>query len=86
MSNPDRELALTEREWDILEYLVDGYRARAIADEMGWRSSSLSRYLLRMQNKLGARSSAHITVRATELGLLAVIDGQLQRNPETDKI
>lgn len=80
MSKGDKPLALTEREWDILELLVDGYRNRAIADELGWTTTSVSRYLLRMQNKLGARSSAHIAIRAIELGLLVLEEGKVQRS------
>lgn len=75
--------ALTEREWDIVEFLVDGARSRAIAEQLGWTTSSVSRYMLRIQNKLGAKSTIHILVRALELDLLVLIDGTLQRNPDT---
>lgn len=74
---------LTEREWDLLEYLKDGFRMVDIANHLGWRRTSVSRYFLRMQKKLEARSTVHIVSRAYELGLLVVVNGEGQRNPAT---
>lgn len=75
--------ALSDREWDLLEYLVDGYRTSTIAEEIGWTTTSVSRYFLRMRKKLQAKSSAHILIRAIEVELLVLLDGTVQRNPAT---
>lgn len=73
---------LTERQWDLLEHLCDGATGRGMAQEFGLKTDSVSRTLAKVKVKLGARNQRHCIVRAVELGLLVVIDGQLQRNPE----
>lgn len=75
--------ALSEREWDILEYLVDGYRNRDICRELGLQTSTITRYFLRLQAKLEAKSVAHCLVRAFEVELLILVDGTVIRNPAT---
>jgi DNA-binding NarL/FixJ family response regulator len=75
--------ALSNREWDILELTADGLRNRDICRVLGLQTSTITRYFLRLQSKLEADSVVHCIVRAVELGLLTVIDGKLQRNPET---
>jgi DNA-binding NarL/FixJ family response regulator len=74
---------LTERDWDILEYLADGLTAREVAAELGLRKDSVSRQLRRMAPKIGAKTTRRCLVRAIETELLVVLDGKLQRNPLT---
>lgn len=74
---------LTEREWDLLLMLAGGFTGREAAAEFGLKTMSVSRALRRLKEKIGARNQAHVLVRAMELGFLVVIDGELQRNPET---
>ncbi len=83
---PEPELALSRREWDVVEFLADGLRNRDICQELGLQTSTVTRYCLRLQEKLNAWSTAHILVRAMELGLLVLLDGKVQRNPLTMRV
>lgn len=63
--------ALTDRELDVLTYLVQGYSNQAIADAMFVAVSTVRTHLRNLYGKLDARSRTHAIVRARELNLVS---------------
>lgn len=61
---------LTDRELDVLAYLVQGYSNQAIADAMFVAVSTTRTHLRNLYSKLDARSRTHAIVRARELNIV----------------
>lgn len=63
-------LPLTAREAEVLGLLADGLRVTDIAERLGISVKTVSTHKVRLQDKLGVRSTAQIVPRASAVGLL----------------
>lgn len=63
--------ALTPRERDVLEAMVDGLATKAIAHRLGVATKTVENHKIRVFDKLGVRTQAHAVAIAINNGLLA---------------
>lgn len=63
-------LPLTEREYEVLRLLSDGLRVTDIARRLDISVKTVSTHKVRLQDKLGVRTTAQIVPRAAAVGLL----------------
>jgi DNA-binding NarL/FixJ family response regulator len=68
------EIALTERERQVLTVAAEGLTAREIADRLGVRERTITTHLARIYGKLGVGNRLAAIRAATRSGLVAAID------------
>jgi DNA-binding CsgD family transcriptional regulator len=73
---PDPGASLTDREREVLRYIAEGLRTRAIAARLGLASKTVANHRFRIMAKLGVRDVATLTRYAVRAGLA---DGDLTR-------
>jgi len=69
-----RHASLSERESEVLGWVVRGATAKEAAARMGISPRTAEKYRSRMMDKMGAESLAALTRYAVELGLLTTLD------------
>jgi LuxR family maltose regulon positive regulatory protein len=68
--NPKSEMALSERELEVLRLIAEGFSNQEIADQLVVAPSTVKTHINNLYNKLGVNSRAQAVTRAHELKLL----------------
>ncbi|MEX6633416.1 helix-turn-helix domain-containing protein [Hyphococcus lacteus] len=61
---------LTTRQREILRLISEGYRTAWIAAALGIKPETVNAHILRIREKLNAKSNAHAVALAKDLGIL----------------
>ena len=67
--NPDK-LALSQRENDVLHFLVQGLTNKQIASQLKLQPSTIKQYISNILSKLGVQSRTEAATVAIKLGLV----------------